>query len=255
MKNKILKGGKMELGKNAVFVILLVAFLAIGSYVVVNTPNLGLGKQTISVIGNSEASAIPDIVSVYINIETLDKSADDSKNANSDITDKVIRELKYLGFRESEIETIYFNIYEDFSWENGRQESKGYKTVNQLKIKIADNDLIGKVIDASVDSGALINGVNFELSSDKENTLKAQVLEKATADARTQAEAIAKGAGKKLGSLVSVSNNAPSYYPYVAYARAEGVTADAAEAKRVATQVNPGEIKVSASVQAVYSLR
>ncbi|MBI2628762.1 SIMPL domain-containing protein [Candidatus Pacearchaeota archaeon] len=247
----------MELGKNAVLVILVVAFLAIGAYVLVNTPNLGLGKQTISVTGNSEASASPDVVSVYINIETLNKSAEDSKNANSRISENVIRELKYLGFKESEIETAYFNIYEDFSWNyaNRQQESNGYKTVNQLKIKISDNDLIGKVIDAAVDNGALVNGVNFELSSDKENTLKAQVLEKATADAKTQAEAIAKGAGKKLGSLVSVTNNQPVYYPWVAYARAEGAAADAAEAKRVATQVNPGEIKVSASVQAVYSLR
>ena len=245
----------MELGKNTVLVILLVAFLAIGAYVVVNTPNLGLGKQTISVTGSSEATAAPDLVSVYINIETLNDSAEDSKNANSRITESVIRELKYLGFKESEIETVYFNIYQDYSWENNRQESKGYKTINQLKVKIVDDDLIGKVIDGAVDNGALINGVNFELSSDKENALKAQVLEKATADAKTQAEAIAKGAGKKLGSLVSITNNAPSYYPWVAYAKAEGATIQDSADIKAATQVNPGEISVSASVQAVYSLR
>ena len=128
----------MELGKNAVLVILLVAFLAIGAYVFVNTPNLGFGKQTISVTGNSELSSNPDLVSVYINIETLNKSSEDSKNANSEISDKVIKELKYLGFNENDVETVYFNIYQDYSWENGRQEYRGYKTINQLKIKITD---------------------------------------------------------------------------------------------------------------------
>lgn len=242
----------MELGKNAVFVILLVTFLAIGAYLYTNT---NFDKQTISVTGNSEVSAKPDVVSIYINIETLNKSAEDSKNANAEISENVIRELKYLGFKESEIETAYFNIYEEFNWENGKQNSKGYKTVNQLKVKIIDNSLIGKVIDAAVDNGALVNGVNFELSTNKENLLKAQVLENATVDAKVQAEAIAKGAGKKLGKLVSVNNNAPIYYPYVAYTKAEGASADSAEIKRAATQVTPGEIKVQASVQTVYEIR
>ena len=50
----------MEFGKNAVLVILVVALLAVGAYVYTNT---GFQRETVSVSGNSEIMAQPDLVS------------------------------------------------------------------------------------------------------------------------------------------------------------------------------------------------
>lgn len=239
----------MELGKNAVFVILLVAFLAIGAYVYINT---GFAKQTISVTGNSEVTSQPDLASVYITIETTNKSADDSKNANAEISSKVVSALKAIGFKDSDIATSQFNIYPDYSWNGNSQVLNGYKTSNSLRVNITDFNVIGKVVDAGVDSGGNIASINFELSSSKQNELKADALKKATADAQNQAQAVADGAGKRLGRLVSITTQPDyRYYPMVAYANAGSSGADA---KSAATSITPQDLTVSATVQAVYAI-
>jgi hypothetical protein len=244
----------MEFGKNAVLVILVVALLAVGAYVYTNT---GFQRETVSVSGNSEVFSQPDLVSVYISVETTNLSAEDSKNANSEISKKVAEELGSLGFEDSEIETVQYNIYPDYSWETGQQRLKGYKTINQLKVKTDDFDLTGKIVDAAVDNGALVSYINFEFTQETENALKAQTIEAATKDAKTKAEAVARGADKKLGKLVSISTNDYYYSPYPLYAMAEGASAsdNSIDARKAATQISPQELTVSANVQAVYEIR
>ncbi|PIN91621.1 hypothetical protein COU56_05090, partial [Candidatus Pacearchaeota archaeon CG10_big_fil_rev_8_21_14_0_10_31_9] len=240
----------MEFGKNAVLVILVVALLAVGAYVYTNT---GFQRETVSVSGNSEVFSQPDLVSVYISVETTNLSAEDSKNANSEISKKVAEELGSLGFEDSEIETVQYNIYPDYSWETGQQRLNGYKTINQLKVKTDDFDLTGKIVDAAVDNGALVSYINFEFTQETENALKVQTIEAATKDAKTKAEAVARGADKKLGKLVSISTNDYYYSPYPLYAMAEGDSAsdNSIDARKAATQISPQELAVSASVQAV----
>jgi len=244
----------MEFGKNAVLVILVVALLAVGAYVYTNT---GFQRETVSVSGNSEVFSQPDLVSVYISVETTNLSAEDSKNANSEISKKVAEELGSLGFEDSEIETVQYNIYPDYSWETGQQRLNGYKTINQLKVKTDDFDLTGKIVDAAVDNGALVSYINFEFTQETENALKVQTIEAATKDAKTKAEAVARGADKKLGKLVSISTNDYYYSPYPLYAMAEGSSAsdNSIDARKAATQISPQELAVSASVQAVYEIR
>lgn len=248
----------MVFGKLSVFLVLVVALVAIGAYVYVNVNgDVPASSNTVSVQGNSEIFSEPDLVSVYISIETTNLSAEDSKNANSEISEKVSRELRYLGFKDSEIENVQYNIYPDYSWETGQQKLKGYKTINQLKVKTDDFDLTGKIVDSAVDNGALISYINFEFTQEKENDLKAQAIESATKDAKTKAEAVAKGADKKLGKLISISTNDYYYRPYPLYAMAEGASAsdNSVDARKAATQINPQELTVSSSVQAVYQIR
>lgn len=234
-----------------VFTVLLVAFMAIGAYVFVNS-DVGTG-QTVSVSGISEITSKPDFVSVIISVETLDMSAEESKNENSEISEDVISSLKDLGFSEDEIETLSWNLYEEYEYTQSGRNFKGYKTTNQIKVKFEDYDLAGKVVDAAVDNGALISYINFELSQETSNELKAQALEEATKDAKNKAEALARGSDKKIGRLVSISSSDYYYNPIPYYAFAEGDSATSA--REAATQISPRELTVTANVQAVYSLR
>lgn len=59
--------------------------------------------------------------------------------------------------------------------------------------------------------------MNYELSNKKMNEYKAIVLAEAAKDAKTKAESIAHGLGKKLGNLVSIDVFEYSYYPYPLY--------------------------------------
>ena len=241
----------MDLGKNSVLVILLVAFLIVGAYVFVN--NKGT-EQVITSQGSAEITSKPDFVQVYVNIETVNDSAQDAKDANAEVSDKVITGLVKLGFDRKDIETENFNIYQDYTWENGRQVSRGWKTTNNLKIKVKNFDQTGKVVDVVVDNKGLIQYISFELSKEHENELKAQALEQASQDARTKAEALAKGSGKKLGNLVSITSSDYQYYPYRFY-ESVGVATDEVQAKSAATNIQPTSLTVSANVEASYKIR
>jgi len=241
----------MELGKNTVFVILVIALLAIGAYLFVNVDSSG---NTISVNGDSEVKTKADFVGLYLSIETLENSAQESESNNAEISEAVMSQLRALGFEDEDIETLSFNVYPDYKYNNNGQVFNGYKTVNQMKISVEEIDFTGVVIDRVVQEGALINQVSFEITQEHENELKAEALEKATQDARTKAEAIAKGSGGRLGKLVSISTNDYYYYPYIAYA-AEAGSADSVRAKESITQINSQELAVNANVQAVYKIR
>ena len=124
-----------------------------------------------------------------------------------------------------------------------------------MKLLTLDNwkfDNAGKMVDAVVDSGALVSYINFELSLEKQNEYKKTVLADAARDAKSKAEALASGFGKRVGKLVSVSSSDYNYAPYRLYAMAEGIAADA---KQAATNLPSKTLEVTATVSARYEIK
>lgn len=242
----------MELDKNSVLVVLVIAFLVVGAYVLLN---YNQEQQVVTTQGSSEMTSQPDFVRVYVAVETLNGSAQEAKDANAEISNEVITELIKIGFERKDIETENFNIYEDFDWTESGRRSKGWKAINNLKIKVEDFSQTGKVVDIVVDSGALIQYISFELEKEHENELKAQVLEKASEDAKVKAEALARGSGKKLGNLVSISSQDYQYYPYRLYEASSTGDLAVAEAKSAVTNIQLKSLTVSAFVQASYKIK
>ena len=233
-------------------VILIVALIVVGAYLFVNFQGVD-NTNIISVSGISEIKTDPEIVSVYVSIETLNDSAEISKNENAEISQEVINKLVASGIDKKDIQTQNFNVYEEFDWTNNGQKSKGWKTANSIVVKTTDFDKTGRIVDIVIDNGGLVQSINFEISQEKQNELKAQALKEAAEDAQNKAEALASGSGGKLGKLVSLSSQDFGYYPYPLYARAEG--ASSADAVKAATNISPQELTITASVQASYKLR
>lgn len=210
-------------------------------------------KTTLNVSGVSKIEAVADEVSVYVGIETLKDTAEESKNENSLISERVLKAFENSGIKKEEIETSSYNIYPEYSWDNNKQELKGYKTSNILKIKTKDFDKVGKIVDVSIDNGAsLIQSINFELSEEKQNEIKQEAISKASEDARKKAEATVIGLNSKLGKVKQVTIQDYNYYPYPYYlAESGGIVADV---RKAAANINPGKLEVTASVNVVFEL-
>jgi len=213
----------------------------------------GKNTNTISATGNSQMTVPPDEAVVYLLIETRDASADKAKDKNAKISDDVLTALIKVGVEKKDIETENFNIYPEYNWSEGTSKIIGYIASNYMKVTTKEFSNVGKIVDASVDAGALVNSINFELSNEKSNEYKTQALSKASQDARTKAAAIASGLGKKLGDLVSVTSSDYNYIPYPIYTRAEMATT--AEMKSVATNIQPKNLEVTATVTVSYEIR
>mgnify|MGYP001594159897 CR=1 FL=1 len=208
-------------------------------------------KTTINVSGTSVINALADEVSVYVNIETLKDTAEESKNENAVISEKVLKALNDNGITKDEIETSSYNIYPDYNYDNGKQEIKGYKTSNILKVKTKDFPKIGKVVDVSIDNGAtIIQSINFELSEEKQNEIKKEAISKASEDARDKAQATAEGLNAKLGKVKQVTISDYNYYPYPYFMAESGGDVR----KAVSTEIFPSSLEVRASVNVVFEL-
>ena len=238
---------------NKLLIALIVLGILIVGYVIFNS------EPTVSAQGFSSIDTEPDEVSVYIIIETRNATTQIAKDRHDEISDKVIDNLEdIIGLDDEDIKLINYNIYPEYDWNNGKQREKGFVVTSQIVVKTDDFDLVSEIVDAGIDSGALVSSINFELSNEKQSDYKAQALSEASADARKKAESTASGLGKKLGSLVSVQSE-EFYYPgpIPIYAKAEDVSEVAAviEARQAAVDLKPQDIEVTASVRVEYRLR
>lgn len=257
----------MELNNKVMGGILVVAVVAVISFLA-----FGVNGATVSAIGNAEIKAQPDIVSVYLNLEGKGDNATSAKDMLDEINDELLINLIKIGLNRDEIKTESINVYQNYEWQNGKRIDKGYIAVQRIVIETDDFDLTSEIIDVAIDSGALVNWINFELTEERRSDLKIEALEKAGIDARKKAEATANGLGKKLGRLISVQSEEFNYGPYRAYDSGvaleksfdgeEAVTSASEDvleaagiaAREAALNLEPSDIKVSSSIRVQYKL-
>lgn len=211
--------------------------------------------RTLSTTGTATTTIDPDEMQVSFAIETLNDKADVAKNENSNKLSEVLESLADLGIEDSQIETSYFNLYEEYDWTETGRESKGFKASHTLTVTSDDLNLAGSIIDAAVDAGATrVQGVQFTLSSQAQEDARSEVIAQAAANARKKAEALADGSGARLGKLVSISDQNYNYYPYRAYDYAVSEAAIDGKAYEE-TSISPKSLDVTANVEAIYAIR
>ena len=209
-------------------------------------------RPEISIQGSAQLQCSPDIVGINLRIRTIDlQSAVTAKNDAAVIIDEVIKQLKLLGISEDCIETTSYNINMKYEWEKDSRVFKGYEVVVNMKVSLKDFDLAGKVIDKSVDAGAFINSVTFELSSEKRQELKTTVFAQAAIDAKTKASAIAEALDYTLGDVKSVNVNNYDYQPRTYWKNSYD---GAAESVAPPTTILPGDLTLSGNVNIVFDM-
>ena len=209
--------------------------------------------NTITSTGEARVKSMPDLVGVYFNVENTADTAQEARDKNAVIVNNLIESLTIKGFEKNQIQTMNFNVYPEYNWENTDREITGYRAIHYLRIEmgVEENSLIGVVVDVGIDAGALVSYINFELSQKLQNKYKAESLELATKDAKIKAESIASGLGKSLGSIKSVSSSDFGYYPWRVL---EAGSLSAEQVKSQATSIQPSEQEIYSSVTVVYKI-
>ncbi len=246
----------MKIDKSVqITLIIVVAVLIIGFVAFSSLPSTSANTVT----GNGQATikVMPDLVSVYFNIQTRGDTSKEATDNNSKIVNDLADALLNEGFTKDQIQTTSFNVYPDYVYTNQERKENGYVATHSLRVQMSADDIskIGTVVDAGVNAGAGVSYISFELSQDLQNQYKVEALKLAATDARTKAEAVANGLGKNLGKLVSTQADNFNYYPWRVYDAGGAVAStDSAEITKEATSIQPGEQEVSASVTAVFKL-
>ena len=208
-------------------------------------------KNAISVSGNARLEVEPDMADVYVKIETFSESAQNAKDENAKISNRVTTALKKEGVKKEEIETSAFSLNPRYRYkpETGESILEGYTLTNVLKINTKDISKAGKIIDISVDNGA--NGIeraSFGLTKEKQKEVSGEALIKASTLAKEKAESIASGLGIRLGKIISVQVSSFNFIAFDYAPRAEVLEAKAA------TEIVPGKVEVTAFVSLSYEI-
>jgi uncharacterized protein YggE len=170
---------------------------------------------TISVSGEAQISAPPDLAQIDAGVSTEAKTAREASETNNAAMGRVLLALKGAGIDEKDFQTSRLSLQPQYAPNRaGPNAVVGYRAANRVTIKLRDVTKVAATIDILVGAGANeLGGINFMVSS--ASKLLDDAREQAIADARRKAEIYAKAAGVTLASPVSISEEgAPGPAPF-----------------------------------------
>lgn len=213
-------------------------------------------KKDISILrvdGHGEVKVNPDVASLSISVETNAAEARTAARENAEKMDKVLARLKTQISGKDNISTSSFHIIPIYEYDESRKKSTltGYRVTNKILIETENIRNIGKLIDSAIQAGAnRLDSLRF--STDKKDLYRKQALEKAVIDAKETAGIVARAAGVSIVRVIEIS---PSYQmPFPIYRDARE-TRKMAVAQAAPTQIEPGELTISSSVNMVFEIR
>ncbi len=173
-------------------------------------------RDTISISAEGKVTALPDIATISVGVQTENKSVSSAQKENTTKMNAIIEKVKSFGLTAEDIKTSNYSIYPQYDYVNGRQVERGYMVTQNIDVKVRSLDKIGEILSAVGSLGAnQVGGVAFTIDEPEE--LRQQARIKALEAAKKKAQALADAAGVKLGKVVGFSENeeyapAPAYY-------------------------------------------
>jgi uncharacterized protein len=232
-------------------------------YTWVQSEYMNYGPTTISVTGEGEVQAIPDIgeFSFSVNAE-----GDDAATAQTESATKINAILAYLkaeGIEEKDIKTEYYNLYPKYRYEErvcmmntycppGEQVPDGFEVSQSVRVKVRSTDTAGQLISGVGDLGATnISSLSFTI--DDESALTDAARTAAIEDAQAKAEVLAKQLGVRIVKMMGYYEDEGYGQPY--YGMGSAMEMKSVSMDAVAPEMPTGENTISRRVTITYQIR
>lgn len=210
--------------------------------------------RTISVSGQGEIQAEPDRAVLTLGVESRKPKLEDARAEVTKTVEAVMKLTRDLKIDQKYVRATRVNVQPEYNWENNTRERTliGYFVSRQVEIDLRDLEKLGQLLEKSFDLG--VNQVGDpRLDSSKRRELEREALAKAVADAKLNAEAVAKAAGARIGpprTIAASSGFVPPPTPMfkTAMARAEAASDSAAQSYQ------SGQMSFNGTVQVEYDL-
>jgi uncharacterized protein YggE len=203
-----------------------------------------VSERTITVTGEGEASAAPDVAYVTVGVQTQNATASAAVDENSRRMAAVLEAMRARGLTSRDLQTSGLSVSPQFDRE---QQITGYQAANNETITVNDVDRAGEFLDAALAAGAnRIGGLRFGLRDTA--ALHEQALAEAARVARARADALAGAMGLHVVGVASATENTVS----APQPRAAVAFSAAAPAPAAPPPVESGELRVSVQVRVLY---
>ena len=216
----------------------------------------GTDVPTITVSGTGSVTTTPDEVIISVGVETQHTDPVTAQQENAQKTTKVIDALKGMGIASEDIKTSGYYMYsrtpDDDSPFSGKKQV--YVVTNTVTVTYNDVSRAGDIIDTAVMSGANnVNSVRFTISDEKAQSLRAQALIAAVAQAKTDADTLAGALGVTITGVQDVTTYGSSTPMVYADTMAGGMMEKAVAP--IPTPIEAGTLDVTATVNIVYAIQ
>jgi hypothetical protein len=209
--------------------------------------------------GEGKITAVPDQATINVGVTQTSATVADAQDKVNKTADKIIQDVKKLGFFDKDIKTTNYSVSPNYSNEivpqaapmmpGGQQNINDYTVTQNLEINIKPIDKANKVVNVATADGAnLVGGINFTFSDSLQKSLSNQATQQAVDDAKNKAQNLAKAAGIGLGKIVNVVENSNQPSPLMMTAGVAGKTVD----QSAPTNVTPGENSLTVDVVIYY---
>jgi len=206
-------------------------------------------SHTVTASGSGTIQAAPDEARMSFGISKESPNAKSLLADTSKAATRIVAALKKAGIAEKDIQTQNVSLYPQTNFSNGKTVVTGYNASIEVNVKVRDLATLGDVIAAGTDAGAnTVNGPSFDIAEDSPFT--AQAIDKAVADARRNAEAMAKAAGGSVGRVVSISDAGMAPVQPLAFRATKDLSASS-----LPVPINPGQMDVTSDVVVVFELK
>ena len=253
-RDALYKGGATLLWLLSIItVLIIIAGIALWSQ---SGLDAGYGN-TITVSGEAEIFATPDIATVTFNVTEEAGELSDAQERVTETMNAVLESLDEEGIDEDDIKTQNYssNPRYEYNRQTGERTLVGYEVRHSVLVKIRDIDQAGEII-ALLGSYDVDNmyGPNFDI--DDPEALQEDARAEAIADAKKEAKRLAKELDVRLGKLVGYSEG--GYSPYMEKVGIGGamMAMDADFAEEMAVPELPaGEQSIVANVSLTYKVK
>lgn len=142
------------------------------------------------------------------------KSADAKRDVDNRVND-LLDVLSRLDIDEDDIIASGITLQPEYEYNRNERTFKGFRANRSVTVTLRDLDGLNELLDSALDAGVNeIASIGLQSSEEEAHRLKAR--ERAIADSKEKAEALAKAYDAKLGPIYSIYYQQPQVQPVVA---------------------------------------
>lgn len=206
--------------------------------------------RIVTVSGEGEISVAPEIATVHLAVEARDRDLAAAQAQAGKVVDAVLELTDSLEIPREQVQSTQLRVQPEYNWNDGRQEFRGYLVQRDVQVELEDLAKLGPLLERAMSAG--VNSVSPpQLAVKDPRKLHREVLQLAAADAKANAEALARSLDAKVGAARRVSAVESGPPMPMAEARMRMSAADASAEQ----SYEAGRITVRAVVQAEFELR
>lgn len=219
--------------------------------------------NAITVTGEGEAFAVPDIASFTFSVSQDASTVSAAQDGVTKKMDTILSDLKSIGIDEKDIRTSDYSVYPKYTYASmpcsinycppSQQKQDGYTASHSVTVKVRKTEDAGKALAAAGNAGATnLSSISFTV--DDMNLITNEARAEAIADAKEKAKELSKELGVKLVRVMGYSDSlgGGGPMPYYREMSAAGATMDL-QAK--APTLPTGENKVAVTASITYEIR